>query len=80
MRVGLWVVVFAAAFAGAVATSAFQQETTPTFRSGVQLIEVDVVVTDGQGKPVRDLSRDDFEIVEDNRPQEVRTFLSSTCQ
>jgi VWFA-related protein len=46
----------------------------PTFRSGVDLIEVDVVVTDRQGNPVRDLTRDDFEIVEDGRSQTVRTF------
>jgi VWFA-related protein len=46
----------------------------PTFRSGVDLIEVDVVVTDHQGNPVRDLTKDDFEIVEDGRSQTVRTF------
>lgn len=47
---------------------------TPTFRSGVQLIDVDVVVTDKDGNPVKDLTRDDFEIIEHGRPQEVRTF------
>ena len=47
---------------------------TPTFRAGVQLIDVDVVVTDKDGKPVRDLTRDDFEIIEDGKSQEIRTF------
>ncbi len=46
----------------------------PTFRSGVDLIEVDVIVTDRQGNPLRDLTKDDFEILEDGRSQTVRTF------
>lgn len=50
------------------------EQDPPTFRSGVKLIEVDVVVTDRNGKPVRDLTSTDFEIVEDGRLQQVRTF------
>lgn len=70
---------FLAVMVGAAAIavpSAGQQADTPTFRSGVQLVEVDVIVTDGEGKPVRDLALEDFEIVEDGRPQLVRTFSS----
>ena len=69
------------AFAGiiAAATLAATKANTapqdlPTFKSGVQLIDVDVVVTDKDGNPVKDLTRDDFEIIEHGRPQEVRTF------
>ena len=51
-----------------------QAQDTPTFRSSVQLIDVDVVVTDKDGRPVRDLTRDDFEIIEHGRPQTIRTF------
>ncbi len=71
---GLAFIALATGLAWAAAPSALQQDTTPTFRSGVQLVEVDVVVTDRQGKPVRDLTRDDFEIVEDNRRQQIRTL------
>src|SRR5262245_58249742 len=46
----------------------------PTFRSGVDLVEVDVIVTDTKGNPVRDLMKEDFEIIEEGRPQSVRTF------
>jgi VWFA-related protein len=46
----------------------------PTFKSGVTLIEVDVVVTDRSGRPVRGLSRDDFTIAEDGIPVEPATF------
>ncbi len=57
-----------------VAKTPSQPQDLPTFRGGVQLIDVDVVVTGRDGKPVRGLTQDDFEIVEDNRPQQIRTF------
>ena len=47
---------------------------TPTFRSGVQYVEVDVTVLDEKGRPVRDLTRDDFELLEDNVPQTIDSF------
>jgi VWFA-related protein len=46
----------------------------PTFRSAVQLIEVDVFVTDNEGRFVRGLRQDDFEIVEDDKPQTIQAF------
>ena len=46
----------------------------PTFRAGVRFIEVDVFVTDREGRFVRGLTRDDFELVEDGTPQEIRAF------
>jgi len=46
----------------------------PTFRSRVDSIVVDVSVTDKQGKPVTDLTKDDFEIREANKPQTVDNF------
>jgi VWFA-related protein len=46
----------------------------PTFKTGVNLVEVDVVVTDRDGRPVRGLTREDFEIAEDGVPMEVATF------
>jgi VWFA-related protein len=50
------------------------QETTPTFRSGVQYVEVDVTVVDHKGRPVRGLDRDDFEVYEDGVLQRVDSF------
>ena len=49
------------------------QEQRPTFRSEVNFVRVDVYPTAG-GKPVTDLKQEDFEVFEDNVPQEVRTF------
>jgi VWFA-related protein len=47
---------------------------SPTFRTNVDLIEVDVRVTDQRGVPVRDLTAEDFAILEDGVPQPVATF------
>jgi VWFA-related protein len=47
------------------------QQTQPTFRAGVQLIEVDVQVTDEKGNVVRGLTKADFTILEDDAPQEI---------
>ena len=44
------------------------------FRSGVNLVRVDVLVTDRDGAPVNDLTKDDFEIQEDGRLQTIDQF------
>ncbi len=46
----------------------------PTFRSGVRLVNVDVSVTDASGDFVCGFVKDDFEILEDGRPQQVAMF------
>ncbi|HEY3043834.1 MAG TPA: VWA domain-containing protein [Vicinamibacterales bacterium] len=47
---------------------------TPTFRVNVEYVEVDAVVTDGDGQFVRGLTKDDFQIFEDGKPQAISTF------
>jgi VWFA-related protein len=44
------------------------------FRSGVDLTTFAVTVTDRKGNIVTDLTRDDFEIVEDDKPQTAEYF------
>ncbi|MDE1162844.1 MAG: VWA domain-containing protein [Acidobacteriaceae bacterium] len=39
-----------------------------------RLVVLDVVVTDKKGQPIPDLTRDDFDIYEDNQPQSIRNF------
>jgi len=46
----------------------------PTFRSGVELVTIDVVATDRSGKPVHNLKASDFELFEDGKTQPIRTF------
>jgi VWFA-related protein len=46
----------------------------PVFKTGVDYVSVDVVVTDGNDVPVPDLTKEDFEIVDRGRPQVVADF------
>jgi VWFA-related protein len=46
----------------------------PVFRSGINFVRVDVIVTDKNGNPVADLKPGDFEVTEQNRPQKIETF------
>jgi VWFA-related protein len=50
------------------------QNTRPVFRSGTELVLVNVVVRDRSGNVVRGLTRDDFTVSEDDKPQVVTTF------
>jgi VWFA-related protein len=43
-------------------------------RIGVDLVRVDATVTDARGRPVTDLTADDFEIVQDGKPRPISTF------
>ena len=45
-----------------------------TFQVEVNYVDVDVVVTDDQGNFVTGLTRDDFEVFENGRPQKIDTF------
>jgi VWFA-related protein len=46
----------------------------PTFREAINFVRVDVIVTDGKQQPVMDLTLDDFEVLEDGKPQKVEQF------
>lgn len=46
----------------------------PVFRTGINYVRVDVIVTDRAGNPVNDLKPGDFEVTEQNRLQKVETF------
>ena len=45
-----------------------------TFKSGLELVVVNVVVRDKDGKLVRGLGREDFVVLEDGKPQAVSSF------
>jgi VWFA-related protein len=46
----------------------------PRIRSNVTVVEVDAVVADKSGRPVRGLGREDFEIFEDGKLVEIASF------
>jgi Ca-activated chloride channel family protein len=47
----------------------------PTFEVGIEVINLNVSVTDGRSRYVTDLKRDDFAIFEDGRRQELSLFV-----
>src|ERR1041385_3912239 len=65
-------VVVAAVMLGGVVASAQPQQ--PTFRVQVDYVEVDAVVTDRNGNVVRDLKKEDFQVLEDGKAQTINTF------
>src|SRR5450432_1912501 len=46
----------------------------PVFHAETRLVVVDVVVTDKHGQPVTDLKKDDFTLIEDGKPQQLKFF------
>lgn len=51
-----------------------RQQTEPTYRVNVRLVNVFTTVTDSHGAPVADLTKDDFRILEDGKPQSISVF------
>ena len=73
-RISLALLLFTAVLAAQQSTSPPAEAPPATFRAEVNYVEVDAVVTDGQGNLVQDLTQDDFEIFEDGDPQSITTF------
>jgi VWFA-related protein len=46
----------------------------PTFKAQVEYVEVDTLVTDANGNFVRGLRKEDFQVLEDGKPQTISTF------
>src|SRR5688500_4352680 len=46
----------------------------PTFRTGINFVRVDVIVSDKDGTPILDLKPEDFSVTEDGHPQKVEQF------
>ena len=75
MRASLWVLVaLFVAGPGArevPAQTAGSPDQAPVFRSGVEVMEVDVTVVDARGEPVRDLRAPEFTVTVDGQPRRV---------
>ena len=79
MRRRLWVIALVCALAGAAAIEGQapatppQDPQRPTFRLDANFVRVDIYPT-ADGKPVTDLIKADFEVLEDGVPQQIETF------
>jgi len=81
--IGVAVLLLVTTLAGQEAKPAQQQQQPPpppadqqqpVFRTGVNFVRVDAIVTDRQGNPVTDLKQTDFEVLEDGKSQTIETF------
>ncbi len=66
--------VLLAVLACAAARLGARPDAQTSFRGGIELATIGVTVSDRAGRVVTDLSADDFELLEDGRPQLIRTF------
>jgi VWFA-related protein len=46
----------------------------PAFRTGINFVRVDALITDNKGNAIENLTQDDFEVYEDNKLQKVESF------
>jgi VWFA-related protein len=51
-----------------------QPQPPPLFRTGINFVRVDVILTDNKGNPIADLQPADFEVTEDGKSQKIETF------
>jgi Ca-activated chloride channel homolog len=67
----------AAALVSAVCVSGVLLAQQPTFRSGTQTVPLYVTVTDPQGRLVPNLVKEDFQVLDNQKPQEITLFDSA---
>jgi hypothetical protein len=56
------------------ASPSHAQEARPAFRARVAVVPITAVVRDSRNRIVRDLSRDDFQVLENSRPRPIVDF------
>ena len=54
------------------------QEQVPTFKSGVDVVNILFLVKDKHGTLLPDLKKEDFQVQEDGKPQKIRYFTAET--
>jgi Ca-activated chloride channel homolog len=67
----------AAAAIGVCLAPVSAQQAQPTFRSAIDVVSLNVTVTDPSGRFVTDLPQDAFTVYEDGMPQEIKFFNRS---
>ena len=73
-----WILVgILAAGAAAAAAAAAAAQAPSRFRSSVDLVALNVVATDGQGRLISGLNSEDFSVSEDGVPQQISFFAAT---
>ncbi|HKD91926.1 MAG TPA: VWA domain-containing protein [Terriglobales bacterium] len=67
-------IVVLVALACSAQTQQAHQNDVPTFRTDVRLVNVYATVLDRNGSPVADLTKNDFQVLEDGVPQTISVF------
>ena len=74
-RAKVWLAVLAAGLLSSTGTTGGAGQAAPSdpprFRIAVDVVRLDAVVTDKDGKLVTDLTADDFDLHQDGRPQKI---------
>jgi VWFA-related protein len=76
MRAAIFLLATAPAMVWAQAEAPAQPD-TPTFQSAVSLVQVPVVVRDHDGHAVKGLHKEDFELLDRGKPQEIASFAET---
>jgi VWFA-related protein len=74
MRWNLAAAVVGLLLAGTTGVIGGQAPSQPVFRSGVELVTIDVVATGRDGNPIYNLKASDFELFEDGQSQPIKAF------
>jgi VWFA-related protein len=74
LGVALFVMGAASWLPSGTSAQAPQGPPSTTFQVEVNYVDIDTIVTDENGNFVSNLSRDDFEVLEDGKPQKIDTF------
>ena len=64
----------AAGAAAQAQQSARQESPVPALRVTTRLVQANVVVTDKHGNPIGGLTKEDFSLLDDKKPQEIQVF------
>jgi Ca-activated chloride channel homolog len=71
---GAWLAAGFLALVAAAGAALLAQE--PTFRAAAQIVPLYATVTDQQNRLVADLTKDDFEVFDNQKPQTISVFLN----
>src|SRR5262245_36768426 len=75
-----WKIQIPVSVEGQKSQGAQQKQDEPLLRIKTELVQIDAVVTDKQGKLARDLKRADFELFDDGKKQEITHFAIGTAE